>query len=141
MIEVAIGCLRLLGYYRDGDARAQTTEHASCWLVQNDMHDPADRAFPAPSWGFATRKPGGTERVAMHDDWQSAKFPLQLCMQVVVVEVSGVESPVKGTVTFGGELCANAASHTPKCIAAAAISIERARMMLPASLRHVSQTL
>ena len=35
-------------HYRDGDARPQTTEHASCWLVQNDMHDPAERAFPAP---------------------------------------------------------------------------------------------
>jgi hypothetical protein len=132
MIEVAIGCLRLLGYYRDGDARAQTTEHASCWLVQNDMHDPAERAFPAPSWGFATRKPGGTERVATHDDWQSANCELQVIMQVVVVEVSGVESPVKGVVTFGVvEVCANAASRTPKRIAAAPISIERARMMPP----------
>ena len=82
------------------------------------------RAFPAPSWGLATRKPGGTERVATHDDWQSANCPLQLCMQVVVVEVSGVESPVKGVVTFGVvEVCANAASRTPKRIAAAAISI------------------
>ena len=131
----------MLDYYRDGDARAQTTEHASCWLVQNDMHDPAERAFPAPSWGLPTRKPCGTVRVATHADWQSAKFELQLIMQVVVTEVSGVESPVKGGVTLGVvEVCANAASRTPKCIATAAISIARARIC-PPSLRRVSQTL
>jgi hypothetical protein len=62
-------------------------------------------------------------------------------MQLVVVDVRGVERPVKGEVTFGvpvkGEVtfgvedCAKAASHTTKCIAAAAISIARARMMPP----------
>jgi hypothetical protein len=87
----------------------------------------------AAALGITTRKPGGTERVATHDDWQSANCELQVIMQVVVVEVSGVESPVKGVVTFGVvEVCANAASRTPKRIAAAAISIARARMKPPA---------
>jgi hypothetical protein len=67
----------------------------------------------------------------MHDDWQSAKLPLQPIMQVVVVEVRGVGSPVRGGVTFGTEVCANAVSLTPKWIAAAVISIARALMMPP----------
>ena len=71
--------------------------------------------------------PGTTQAV-----WQVAACELQVIMQVVVVEVSGVESPVKGVVTFGVvEVCANAASRTPKRIAAAPITIERARMMPP----------
>lgn len=55
-------------------------------------------------------------------------------MQLVVVEVRGVGRPVKGVVTLGVEDCANAVSLTPKWIAAAAVSIARARTMPPVRL-------
>jgi hypothetical protein len=68
----------------------------------------------------------------MHDDWQSENCPLHPPMQLVVVEVRGVASPVKGAVMLGVEVCANAASCTAAQIAAADISIARVRITLPA---------
>ena len=104
--------------------------HDNCWVVQNAMHDPVAEISPRDKVGSLTSVPGGTRR-AMHDDWQSENCPLHPPMQLVVVDVRGVERPVKGTVTLGVEVCAKAASHTTKLIAAAAISIARARMMPP----------
>ena len=103
--------------------------HASWVLVQNAMHDPAPETCPRDKVGSVTSTLDG-KLWTMHDDWQSANCPLQLPMQLVVVEVRGVGSPVRGGVTFGTVDCADAASAT-KEIAAADISIASARMTPP----------
>ncbi len=46
--------------------------------------------------------------------WQFAACELHDIMQFVTVEVIGVESPVKGGVTFGVAACASATSCAPK---------------------------
>jgi hypothetical protein len=46
--------------------------------------------------------------------WQFAACELHDIMQLVTVEVIGVESPTKGGVTFGVVACASATSCAPK---------------------------
>jgi hypothetical protein len=69
---------------------------------------------------------------------------------LVVVDVTGVERPVKGAVTFGVpvkgltfgvEDCANAASYTAEEIAAADTSIAKARMAASRPLRNVPRSI
>jgi hypothetical protein len=57
--------------------------------------------------------------------WQFAACELHDIMQFVTVEVTGVESPWKGGVTFGVVACASATSCAPKQIAAATTRIGR----------------
>jgi hypothetical protein len=56
-----------------------------------------------------------------------ATCELQVIMQLVVVEVSGVARPVRGGVTVGMEVCASV-SHAPAQIIAAAARIVKRRM-------------
>jgi hypothetical protein len=51
---------------------------------------------------------------------QLATCELQVIMQLVVVEVSGVASPVRGGVTVGIEVCASVSHALEQIIAAAA---------------------
>jgi len=79
--------------------------------------------------GGGTRGVGKTQRV-----WQFADCELQDIMQFVTVEVTGVESPVKGGTTFGVvAVCAD----TPLCalgqIAAAATRIATAKRRMISS--------
>ena len=56
--------------------------------------------------GGGTGGAGKTQRV-----WQFADCELQVIMQFVTVEVTGVDSPVKGGTTFGVvAVCANTTS-------------------------------
>ena len=46
--------------------------------------------------------------------WQFADCELQDIMQFVTVEVTGVESPESGGLTFGSVACANTTSYAPE---------------------------
>ena len=71
---------------------------------------------------------GGTKQPV----WQFAARELQDIMQLVVVEVSGVDSPVVGATTFGVVVCARAAP--PVAVAATTTMIAKALMLPPRRL-------
>ena len=56
---------------------------------------------------------------------QLATCELQVIMQLVVVEVSGVARPVRGGVTVGMEVCASVLQALEQIIAAAARIVKR----------------
>ncbi len=60
---------------------------------------------------------------------QLATCELQVIMQLVVVEVSGVARPVRGGVTVGMEVCASV-SHALEQIIVAAARIVKRRMTI-----------
>lgn len=98
---------------------------------------------PVPSAGLeAAAGPGtligggGTKQPA----WQFAARELQDIMQLVVVEVRGVESPWLGETTFGVVVCARAGPHA--AIAAIARIIAKALMAAsPSLVLHSSRSI
>jgi hypothetical protein len=63
--------------------------------------------------------------------WQFAACELHNIMQFVTVEVTGVESPTKGGVTFGVVACASTALFAPKQNPAAVSRMAKPRMTPP----------
>jgi hypothetical protein len=79
--------------------------------VQPITHAVLDVAFKVTvvPMGVVVRGAGMTQPV-----WQFDARELHDIMQFVTVEVTGVESPRKGGVTFGVVACASATSCAPK---------------------------
>ena len=79
--------------------------------MQPIVHAVRDVAFKVTvvPMGVVVRGAGMTQPV-----WQFAACELHNIMQFVTVEVTGVESPTKGGVTFGVVACATATSCAPE---------------------------